>query len=139
MLSRTPLLPTSLPLRKRHGGEPARSTEVVAEGRLPLFTRAVVPGEPLEFSSWVCPGASKDSMWRIQRWVARDGSPLFRFDDAEPVRAGDCAVLRDALETAALEPGSYTYHLRWRPDPEAEASTLEVPFELDSTVPSVGE
>lgn len=58
----SPYLPTSLPLRQRGSEDPTAVKVAVAGGSLPLTARAVTPGEPLEFVSWLCPGKTKDAI-----------------------------------------------------------------------------
>jgi hypothetical protein len=95
-----------------------------------LAGQSVPRGESVEFVTWVCPGADKDSVYDAQRFVSLDDRPLFRFDEPLVLRAGDCASLRDRLDTAPMEPGVYSYTVNWNPEPGAEPVSAEIAFEV---------
>jgi len=121
---------TALPLRKRRGATDPPVRGVTQSGPLPLAGQSVPRGESVEFVTWVCPGADKDSVYDAQRFVSLDDRPLFRFDEPLVLRAGDCASLRDRLDTAPMEPGVYSYTVNWNPEPGAEPVSAEIAFEV---------
>ncbi len=124
-------VPTSLPLRGRAAESPGPATVVVTHGTLPLARRSVVPGELLEFLSWICRDESEGATPDVESYVAIDGRPLFRFDPPADSAAGACVFLRDRLDTSPLSPGRYTYHVRWRRAAGAEAERAEAPFAIE--------
>lgn len=128
------LFPTLLPLRRETPvASPARATVL---GELPAGDGAVTAGEPLSFMSWVCSpdGEPAESLHDIARWIEREGEPFFRFADPTLQPAGRCALLRDDLEAAPSEAGSYTYNVRWRPDGEERSRSIA--FEVAPSVPA---
>ena len=121
---------TVLPLRKRRGAQDPPARGVTQTGPLPLAGHSVPRGESVEFVTWVCPGDHKDSIYEARRFVSLDDRPLFRFDEPLVQRAGDCAALRDRLDTAPMETGSYSYTVNWNPEPGAEPVSARIAFEV---------
>jgi hypothetical protein len=109
-----PWIVTELPRLSKHALEEAR-TGTVERGALPLAGRPVAKGEPLELRSWVC-RPRKGRAGSLQRYLARGGEPLFRFDERDPPAAGACAQITDEVDTRFLEPGPYVYRVRYRLD-----------------------
>jgi hypothetical protein len=105
-------------------------------GSLPFGTRAAVLGEPLEFVTWICAGEYKDTLYETRRVISRDGIPVLDLDDAWISRAGECATVRDELDTFRLGPGNYVYTLTWTPGGKLEPREASVGFELAATPPS---
>jgi hypothetical protein len=71
------------------------------------------------------------------RFVAGESGPQFRFDDAVLARAGDCALLVDALSTEGLVPGTYEYVVWWSPGTGKERIERELEFGIvDTSSPS---
>jgi len=128
-------LPAQLPLARRRAEAATRSEGLIRNGVLPLAQRPIQQGEPLEFANWVCPGKYKDSIYDIRRFVSREGTPLFRFEEPGIVRAGDCARFRDQLATGDLQPGRYTYHVRWNRGAELDTLTTQAEFEIRLALP----
>ncbi len=114
MLSAQRHYPAALPpLTRKRGGE-SRVREA-HRGSLPAGTLPVEAGEVIEARTWICPkGGAADPEAPI-RYLARDGSPLYRFEAARHEPAGACLEFSDRIETGSLEPGAYFYHFRWRP------------------------
>jgi hypothetical protein len=67
----------------------------------------------------------------VVRFVARDGEPMFRFEEIKPPRAGTCDELIDPVDTRFLEPGEYLYHVRYSPEHGSEPLTREQVFVLE--------
>lgn len=120
----------ALPMRV-HKGIPATSRAgKLRSGSLPLGARPAVVGEPLEFVTWICAGEYKDTLFETQRFISRDGLPVLDLDDAWIGRAGECATIRDRLDTSRLEPGNYVYTLIWSPSAKLEPREATVGFDL---------
>lgn len=119
---------TSLPLLERRAKtEPARSGSIERMS-LPLGGRAVEPGEPLEFRTWICPGETADALAGLERYVALDGKPLFRFGAPELVQAGACTTLIDRLDSTPMADGLYAYRVVWAPREHGDPFLAEATF-----------
>jgi len=124
------LVRTTLPLRRESPDAGPAATRVAEKGSLPLGDRPAQPGEHLEFLTWICPGKSEDTVYKALRFLTHEEQPLLRFDAPTIVQAGDCARLGDTLDTTALAPGRYAYHVSWTPDPDGEPREAEASFEI---------
>lgn len=107
-----PVVPTALPLLEEKADPATRNAEA-AIGRVPAAGEQIERGATLEFLTWICPARRAEGAGRPLRFVSRYGEPLFRFEDSEDPPAESCFRVEDRVETLALEPGAYAYHLRW--------------------------
>ena len=107
---------------------PNRSPEVAEarDGPVPGNPREAVRGEVLSAMTWFCPakvrtaprgssgaGDATETGSAARGYIARDGKPMFRLEDAVIEPAGECFRVVDTIKTAFLEPGRYEYHVRW--------------------------
>jgi hypothetical protein len=122
IVSELPLLPA------RGGAEPKPSHESV--GVSPAADSTVPRGEAVEVRTWLCPGRSMRPLEGILRFVARGTTPAFQLGELVRQPAGQCAVIADRMETSQLDPGTYTYHLRWPGEPDPSRSDAVVSFEV---------
>ena len=92
----------------------------------------------MQIVTWLCAGGDLQRQPTLLRFVSKDGTPLFRFEDAVPEPAGLCYSLSDRVATLALDSGTYTYHVRWNEEegdvPLEEQASFENTPALD-TVP----
>jgi hypothetical protein len=131
---------TLLPLREAERKIEPQRAETIEDGALPLGGRDVVAGEPLEFTSWVCPGKKGDVDSEVQRYITAGDEPLFRLPEPRTRRVGDCVQVSDTLDTTPMQPGEYTYQLRWTPTGRFEPLTAERSFAITAaTEPAAGE
>jgi hypothetical protein len=151
MLGRRHRVRVVLPLYSAAGAAERSKDSEVEVGQLPLAARPVSAGETIEFLNWICFGekdkdrdGDEDPIAEVVRYVTREDKPIFRFETAEARRAGECASFLDTLDTTPMEPGSYTYHVRWAGDGSNERLDTEAAFEITvasprSTVPEADE
>jgi VWFA-related protein len=125
-----------LPLAKEQLPDEAPVPQLT-RGSVPATSDAVPRGELLEMVTWVCPPgrfepdpAEPAAGMELIRYVARDGDPAFRLPDPEVEAAGVCIRVADQLQTTALDPGSYTYHLAWMEAPGAEPRKASAQFRI---------
>lgn len=98
---------------------------------MPLGERTVEVGEPLEFLTWICAGKDAgEGAPEILRFVARAAAPLVEFDAPSLTPAGDCVRLEDSLDTTGLAAGGYSYHVRFRSEPNEEPKEAIASFEV---------
>ena len=126
----------ALPMRITKGIPEPSSAGVLRGGSLPFGRRAAVLGEPLEFVTWICAGEYKDTLYETRRVISRDGRPVLDLEEAWVSRAGECATVRDDLDTSRLGPGNYEYTLTWTPGGKLEPREASIGFELASAPPS---
>jgi hypothetical protein len=101
-----------------------------ATGAAPAGDSTVRRGDEVEVRSWLCPGRSHRALEGILRWVARGETPVFQLGDLVQQPAGQCAVIADRMDTSRLDPGAYTYHLRWPGEPGRSNAEAVVPFQV---------
>jgi VWFA-related protein len=129
-----PVMHTGLPLLKKKKGQITRTKKTVSLP-IPIPEDPVPARSLLSARTWVCP-SKPGKPGTVLRYVAQDGEPLFRFEGDEKKEAGDCFQLNDLIETVRLEPGSYTYHVRWREPTEEEPQGFveaEITFEVQAS------
>jgi len=120
------------PLRKRRTDEASRAQPRV--GTIPAG-EAVRSGEPVDVATLICTGNDRaPEAERLQRYVTRDEEALFRFEPPTLQRAGTCWRFDDRVETRALGPGSYRYHVRWSIDGSDEATEADVEFRIPESI-----
>lgn len=66
------------------------------------------------------------------RYVARNGRPVFRLPRGKLEPAGRCFRVTDRFETDSLEPGTYSYEIRWKNEPTADEMSAAVTLEIGS-------
>jgi hypothetical protein len=121
-------LPDLTSKRKKVAGE-SRSRETLTTA-LPLPGQPVHRGDALALRTWVC-APKKGRGDAVVRYVSLAGKPIFRFDSVTPPRAGTCAEVTDPLDTRFLEPGEYTYHIKYSLGDAAGALEEERVFVLE--------
>ena len=127
---------TALPTQSRKGIPELSRAGKLRKGPLPFGARAAVLGEPLEFVTLICAGEHKDTLYETHRFISRDGLPVLDLDETRIGRAGECATIRDRLDTSRLEPGDYAYTLLWSPGVKLEPREATIGFELAAAPPS---
>ena len=127
----------SLPLfrKKTSKGSHPQSADT-RSGLIPAARPQAKLGETLEILAWICPGEAL-SPTSVLRYVAKDGVPLFRFEEPEVQSAGECLRMADRIETSRLVGGAYSYHVKWKraetDDPMSAALEFEVASSQDSS------
>jgi hypothetical protein len=110
-----PYVTSELPLLVRKGVPAETRSKGTERGAVPVSSGSVPAGTPIEFVSWVCRDAETSELPKLQRFVSRDGKPLFRFEETTGELAGLCVRIADPIDTVKLGEGSFTYHLWWSP------------------------
>ena len=104
---------------------PAATTGHPSAGPLPAG-EGPAPPEGLEMWTWICPAVPGSPAGRLRRYVSKDDHPEFRVSGTDPVPDGRCFVVKDRLESEALSPGIYAYHMEWqRPGKETLDAVTE--------------
>src|SRR5262249_36142579 len=101
-------------------------------GPVPLFAEHAAVGQELSALTWLCPQGRPPQATEVRGFVSRSGKPLFKLDPAAIVAAGACVQVADRLVTSELEPGTYTYNLRWLPSGAKKWVTLSSDFTLEA-------
>lgn len=120
---------STLPLRDAGAAAKVR-TDRLETGAVPLGNRDAVVGEPLEFTTWLCPGPPEDDEIEVRRYVSADGEPLFRLEEARIVRGGECVSVGDTLDTTPLQPGRYAYNIWWIRGEDLEPAVAGLEFSV---------
>jgi len=113
---------------KKVAGE-SRNRETLTTA-LPLPGQPVRRGDALALRTWVC-APKKGRGEAVARYVSLEGEPIFRFESVKPPKAGSCAEVTDPVDTRFLEPGEYTYHIKYTLGTAAEALVEERVFVLE--------
>jgi hypothetical protein len=119
-----------LPIFEKKSEGESRGT-AAQDGAIPVPGREVRRGETLVVLSWLCRGrkvGAPDVKPTLRSYVSKDGAPIFRLEEPLVEPAGDCLRIADRLETAELEPGTYTYNLVYRKSPDALPVSRSRPF-----------
>jgi hypothetical protein len=123
---------TVLPLgRMSSGGSGGPSPRPASDaGVVPMIAGDLRPGERLSGMTWICPGKKKDPPTKVLRFLAQEGTPLFRFESSPPATAGECLLYADVLDTRQVKADAYAYHVLWRPDGEPQPVDASAVFEI---------
>ena len=96
--------------------EPPIPTPVApyATGTVPVDRTNVAAGTALEFRSFLCPRPAVGKDLQVISALLDSGQPFVRLSAAEFRTAGECVIIIDQMDTAALRPGTYTYRMMIR-------------------------
>jgi hypothetical protein len=130
LMEKRRVLRTELPLLKERSIEPTRNKTVQA-ATVPSANALIPRGASLDLVTWVCEKDDPLSVTEPLRFVSMNGTPLFRFEQSEEPATERCREFADRVETDPLEPGTYSYHVRWNRAegeevPREETLTFEV-------------
>jgi VWFA-related protein len=131
MLASQPYLSAPLPLfeHKKKNRTPPTAGAPLSD-RIPAG-REVVAGESLDLVTILCADSDRPAPADgFLRYVTRDDEALFRFEPAALEAAGDCRRCIDRVETGALEPGDYAYHVWWKNDDGEEPLEAQAAFRV---------
>ncbi len=78
---------------------------------IPCTGDAIALGTPLLLQTWICHGQRGGGDGAFQGVILRDGVPVYRLWPAAVTAFGDCDQVSDAVDTARLPPGDYSYSL----------------------------
>ncbi|MCZ6650625.1 MAG: hypothetical protein O7D35_08145 [Acidobacteria bacterium] len=93
--------------------EPPIPTPVApyAAGTVPVDGADVATGTALEFRSMLCPRPAVGKNPQVVSVLLDEGHPFVRLPATKFRAAGECVIIIDQVDTAALRPGTYTYRM----------------------------
>jgi VWFA-related protein len=87
----------------------------------------VLPGQPIEFLTWLC-GMAEENIGMVERRVRRGDEIVVETQAGRVRQIDDCFRLDDRLPGGEWPAGDYRYEVVWRPAGVSEAITGSAPF-----------
>ena len=99
-------------------------------GVVPMGPGDLRPGTRLASLTWICPGKGGAAPNPVLRFLAQEGTPLYRFEPSPSVETGLCLRYGDVLDADKVKPDTYSYHIVWRPETAKESLDASPMFEI---------